>query len=99
MGEAFAHHGHAAAVEAGLLARAWDFDLSSVDQPVRIWHGSADTRVHVETTHGLAGLQASVSMWPGHGHFSWAISAAVPEVCRGSDPVRRRAPSRLGSSR
>jgi pimeloyl-ACP methyl ester carboxylesterase len=82
VGEAFAHRGRAAAVEAGLLVRAWDFDLTGVDQPVRIWHGSADTRVPVETAHGLAGLlpQASVSMWPGHGHFSWAASDAVVEV-------------------
>jgi hypothetical protein len=28
VGEAFAHHGHAAAVEAGLLVRAWGLGLA-----------------------------------------------------------------------
>jgi hypothetical protein len=34
------------------------------------------------TSHGLADLlpHASVIIWPGHGHFSWAASDAVIEV-------------------
>lgn len=82
VGEAFAQNGRAAAVEAGLLLRAWDLDLTCVAQPVQIWHGSLDTRVPVETADGLAGLlpDASVTVWPRHGHFSWAASEDVIDV-------------------
>ena len=82
VGEAFAQRGRAAAVEAGLLLRAWDLDLDRVDQPVRIWHGSLDTRVPAETARGLADLlpQASVSIWPRHGHFSWATSSEIIDI-------------------
>jgi pimeloyl-ACP methyl ester carboxylesterase len=80
--EAFAQRGRAAAHEAGLLLRPWDVDLALVDRPVRVWHGSLDTRVPVGVAAGMAALlpHASATIWDGHGHFSWATSDAVVEV-------------------
>ncbi len=80
--EAFAQRGHAAAHEAGLLLQSWDLDPVELDRPVRVWHGSHDTRVPLEVGHGLADLLpgASLTVWPQHGHFSWATSDAVTEI-------------------
>lgn len=82
VGEAFAQRGRAAAYEAGLLLQPWGLDPTHLDRPVRIWHGSLDTRVPVEVAHGLASVlpNASVTVWPQHGHFSWATSDAVIEI-------------------
>lgn len=81
-GEAFAQRGRAAAHEAGLLLRPWDLDLTYLDRPVGIWHGSLDTRVPVDVASGLAELlpHASLTIWTGHGHFSWAADDAVTEI-------------------
>ncbi len=82
VGEAFAQHGQAAAREGGLLLQPWEIDPAHVNRPVHIWHGRLDTRVPVEVAHGLAGLlaNASATIWPQHGHFSWATGDAVIEI-------------------
>ncbi len=80
--EAFAQRGRAAAHEAGLLLEDWDIDPAQVGVPVRVWHGTRDTRIPVEVSHGLTDLMpgASLEVWPQHGHFSWATSDQVAGI-------------------
>lgn len=80
--EGFAGSGRAAAHEEGLYRSAWDFSLRSVQQPVGVWHGGADTRVPAEVGRSLARRvpDGSFVLWPQHGHFSWATSPDLHEV-------------------
>lgn len=80
--EAFAQRGRAATLEAGLFMQPWDFDPALIRQPVRLWHGSDDTRIPVEVAEALAGRIPNTEcvVWPHHGHFSWAMSDNVAAV-------------------
>jgi pimeloyl-ACP methyl ester carboxylesterase len=82
VGEAFAQWGRAAALEAGLLMRPWDFDPSLVTQQVRLWHGGDDTRIpaKVATAFTKRMPHAHRTVWPHHGHFSWAMSDDIADV-------------------
>ncbi len=76
--EAFAQWGRAAVVEAGLFMRSWDFDPRLVTQETRLWHGTDDNRIPARVALEFASrlLNATCVIWPHHGHFSWAMSAA-----------------------
>jgi pimeloyl-ACP methyl ester carboxylesterase len=80
--EAFGHGGAAAADEAGLFLGQWDVDLDRVTQPVHVWHGGQDTRIPAEVGRELAEIlpDASYTLWPEHGHFSWAGSGRIADV-------------------
>lgn len=80
--EGFAQHGRAAAHEAGLFQRPWDFDLAHIHQPVHLWHGGLDTRIPARVAPAVARqpLHATATLWPDHGHFSWAASNAIAEI-------------------
>jgi pimeloyl-ACP methyl ester carboxylesterase len=80
--EAFAQAGRAAAHEQRLYQRPWDVSLTRFPLPVRVWHGGADTRVPVAAGEAVAGRLpgAEFTIWPQHGHFSWAAGEAVNEV-------------------
>ncbi len=72
-GEAFSQRGRGATQDSGLLLRRWDFDLSAVTRPVRLWYGERDTQVPAEVGRSMAALLPGSSLvtWPDHGHFSW----------------------------
>jgi pimeloyl-ACP methyl ester carboxylesterase len=80
--EGFAQVGRAAAHEERLYRRPWDLALDAVHQPVKVWHGGADTRVPAEVGNDLAQRvrDGSFHCWPQHGHFSWATSPELHEV-------------------
>lgn len=84
VGEAYAQGGRAAAHEAGLFMRPWDFDLSRVSQEAWVWHGRQDTRIPARVGVSLADRlpRASCAVWPQHGHFSWTVSDDVADVAR-----------------
>ena len=54
------------------FATPWGFDMGSIDQPVAIWHGDADTVVPVAHAHVLSAAlpNASLRVCIGDGHFS-----------------------------
>lgn len=52
--EAYRQGGAAVALEFGLLARPWGFDLDAVRQPMQIWHGSDDHVVPIWLAEVLA---------------------------------------------
>lgn len=80
--EAFAQRGRAAVLEAGLFMRPWDFEPARISQDVRLWHGTEDTRIPAEVATSMADRipGASCALWPGHGHFSWAMGDEVATV-------------------
>jgi pimeloyl-ACP methyl ester carboxylesterase len=80
--EAFAHMGRAAALEAGLFMKPWDFDPALVTQPVGIWHGEMDNRIPARVAPSFAASlpNATCVLWPDHGHFSWAMSDDLNDV-------------------
>lgn len=82
MREAFAHGGRAGAHESGLFRQPWEIDVGAVSQPVGVWHGEQDTRVPAEAGRWLAGRlrDARLTLWPDHGHFSWATSDAIGAI-------------------
>jgi pimeloyl-ACP methyl ester carboxylesterase len=61
------------------FAGPWGFDVTTVEQPVDIWHGDADRNVPVAHAHVLANLlpNARVRILADDGHFS--IGVRVPE--------------------
>lgn len=69
-------------MEAGLFMQPWDFDPSLVNQEVRFWHGAQDTRIpaSVATSFAERMPHASATIWPHHGHFSWATSDDIKDV-------------------
>jgi pimeloyl-ACP methyl ester carboxylesterase len=61
----------AAAADLRTLTRPWGLDLAQVRQPVRLWHGSADTTVGVAHQRWLAATlpAAEAVLCPGAGHL------------------------------
>jgi pimeloyl-ACP methyl ester carboxylesterase len=82
VGEAFAQWGKAATLEAGLFMQPWDFDPARITQPVRLWHGTEDTRIPFEVAKALADRipNAEAVLWPHHGHFSWALGDNITSI-------------------
>lgn len=80
--EGFGQWGKAAALEAGLFMRAWDFDPAGIPLEVRLWHGGEDTRIPaaVSTAFSERIPNAKCAIWPHHGHFSWAMSDEIASV-------------------
>jgi pimeloyl-ACP methyl ester carboxylesterase len=58
--------------ELGVLARPWNFDVTTVLTPCYLWHGEQDNTVPVEMGRRLASLipGCSATFLPGEGHFS-----------------------------
>lgn len=80
--EAFAQLGRAATIESGLFMRPWDFDPNRIKQPVRIWHGTEDTRIPADVATAFADRipNADSVLWSHHGHFSWAMSDDIASI-------------------
>ncbi len=60
--------------------RHWGFSPASINQPVSIWHGSADTVVPVDHSRHLAQQlpNAELSIAPEEGHYSLPVKHAKP---------------------
>lgn len=80
--EAVVQGGRAAAYEAGLLLRPWGFDFNRIETPVDLWYGGEDRHVPAEVGQWLAERlpNARYTVWPQHGHFTWALSDEVADV-------------------
>jgi len=80
--EAFVDGGRGAAYEHGLYLADWGFLTSAVTQPTWLWYGGKDRNIPAEAGRWLADHlpNAHYSVWPEHGHFTWAISQDVIEV-------------------
>lgn len=80
--EAFAGGGVAASSEAPLYLNPWDFDLGRVSTETLLWYGARDTMVPASAGRWLADRlpDSSFTLWPHHGHFSWAVSEEAIEV-------------------
>jgi CDP-diacylglycerol--glycerol-3-phosphate 3-phosphatidyltransferase len=69
--EAFRHGEEGIYEDAVLLTRDWGFDLASITQPVRLWHGLDDTIVHPGFSRWIAErIPHSRPVYvPGSGHY------------------------------
>lgn len=58
--------------ELEILARPWNFDVTTIDVPCYLWHGEQDNTVPVEMARRLAMLipGCSACFFPAEGHFS-----------------------------
>jgi pimeloyl-ACP methyl ester carboxylesterase len=92
--EAFAHGGRTAADEAARYREPWGFDPAEVSTETLLWYGGVDVREPVSAGRWLAERlpQATLAVWPEHGHFSWAANDAVADVVEAltMDAGRRR---------
>jgi len=70
------------------FATPWGFQLTSIDQPVAIWHGDADTVVPTSHAHALLAAlpNASLRVCTDHGHFSISFRAGEQAALIVSDP-------------
>jgi pimeloyl-ACP methyl ester carboxylesterase len=64
--------------ELGLLARPWDFDVTSVRVPCRLWHGEQDRTVPIAMARRLAALVPGcrTTFLADEGHFSLPLRHA-----------------------
>ena len=69
--EAFLQGGRAVVQEVGLIARSWGFDPATIEPPVLIWHGDADTHVPVALARAVAARipGSRLVTYPDEGHF------------------------------
>jgi pimeloyl-ACP methyl ester carboxylesterase len=83
--EAFADGGRAAAHEARLYLRPWDFDVAHVTTATRLWYGGEDRTIPASAGRWLATRlpNPTFTLWPEHGHFSWASSREAVDVLKG----------------
>jgi pimeloyl-ACP methyl ester carboxylesterase len=80
--EAFAYGGRTAAAEAARYREPWGFEPSRIATETHLWYGGKDVREPASAGRWLADrLPAStLTVWPEHGHFSWATTDAVADV-------------------
>ncbi|MDX9710541.1 MAG: alpha/beta hydrolase [Trichloromonas sp.] len=70
--QALSQRGRGVSADLAIYHEAWDFPLSELDLPVRLWHGTADRTVpRVLVDYLAASLpQCRLRLIPGEGHFS-----------------------------
>jgi pimeloyl-ACP methyl ester carboxylesterase len=80
--DAYAQGGRAAAHEAGLYRAPWGFRPEEVATETHLWYGGRDTWAPASVGRWLADRipSAAFTLWPEHGHVTWALSEAVAEV-------------------
>lgn len=73
--QALRQGGRGVAQDLILLARAWDFELSQITVPVRVWHGLVDNVVPPATARYLAATLPSseLNLARGEGHLSLIV--------------------------
>ncbi len=70
--ECFTHGSGGLDRDAELLYRAWPFDVSGIERPVHMWHGT-DDRIVPEPINNMVADRMPGSVWPsvaGAGHFA-----------------------------
>lgn len=80
--EAFADGGRTAAGEAELYLRPWGFDVAEVRAETLLWYAGEDRMVPASAGRWLADRlpNSHYTLWPHHGHFSWAADHAAIDV-------------------
>jgi pimeloyl-ACP methyl ester carboxylesterase len=80
LAEAFARGTGGFAQDMIIEGRAWAFDASKIDVPVRVIHGDADTLAPLAHAHHTAELipRATMDVIPGQGHLS--IIDFLPDI-------------------
>lgn len=80
--EAYARGGRAAAYEARLYRSDWGFDLGEVPPGALLWYGGEDRWVPASAGRWMAERLpgSEFTLWPEHGHFSWAASDEAASV-------------------
>ena len=80
--EAYTQGGRGGAYESGLYSQPWGFDLDRTAADTALWYGGADTWVPASAGRWLADRlpNSRYSVWPEHGHFSWATSERAAEI-------------------
>ena len=74
--------GRAAAYEAWLYRQPWGFAVEDVPTDTWLWYGRADGNVPASVGRWLADRlpRSHYTLWPQHGHFTWATSDEVGDV-------------------
>ena len=69
--QAFLHGARGVVADYAAIAGPWGFDVESVDRPVAVFHGDADTMVPLRHGEELASRvpDATLTVWPGAGHL------------------------------
>jgi len=69
--QAFLHGARGVVADYAAIAGPWGFDVESVDRPVAVFHGDADTMVPLRHGEELASRvpNATLTVWPGAGHL------------------------------
>jgi pimeloyl-ACP methyl ester carboxylesterase len=80
--ESLAQGSAAAVLEGELYRRPWGFEPAQVGIETHIWHGRADNWVPLSVARWLADQlpNARLTVWPQHGHFSWATGSEAADV-------------------
>jgi pimeloyl-ACP methyl ester carboxylesterase len=80
--ESLVQGGRAAAYEAGLYLQPWGFAVEDVPTDTRLWYGGADKNVPASVGRWLADQlpRSHYTLWPEHGHFTWATTDEVGDV-------------------
>lgn len=69
--QAFLHGAHGVVADYAAIARPWGFDLGSIETPMAVFHGDADTMVPLRHGEELAERVpgATLTVWSGAGHL------------------------------
>jgi pimeloyl-ACP methyl ester carboxylesterase len=69
--QAFLHGAYGVVADYAAIAQRWGFDVESVQSPMAIFHGDADTMVPLRHGEELAKRvpHAELTVWPGAGHL------------------------------
>ena len=80
--EAVGGSGQAVATEFRLLAREWGFPPEEIDQPVRFWHGEADTNVPIVGVEKLSQRvpTSELTRLPGGDHLTTVLDCRTQVI-------------------
>ncbi len=69
--QAFLHGAYGVVADYAAIAQPWGFDVESIESPMAIFHGDADTMVPLRHGEELANRvpHAELTVWPGAGHL------------------------------
>jgi pimeloyl-ACP methyl ester carboxylesterase len=90
--EAMVHLGRGGAYEAGLYRKPWGFDPADVPVETLLWYAGDDRWIPPSAGRWLAERlpYGQFTLWPEHGHFTWAVGDEVADVLAAlvADPDR-----------
>jgi pimeloyl-ACP methyl ester carboxylesterase len=69
--QAFLRGAYGVVADYAAIARPWGFDVESIESPLQLFHGDADTMVPLRHSEELAKRvpTAQLTVWPGAGHL------------------------------